>query len=920
MARVTARPNNLPAQFTSFIGRAREREQLREALTGTRLLVLTGSGGAGKTRLATQVAVDSAELFPDGAWWVELAPLREGEELGPAVAQVLGVRPRLGGTPLQAAVDRLGDERALVVLDNCEHVLGAAADVAEALLRGCPQVTVLATSREPLGVPGESDWQVPPLSLPATDGPDAVARSDASRLFAERAVNVRPDFALADSNVASVAEICRQLDGIPLAIELAAARLRMLSADQIAVGLSDRLRLLTGGSRRVNARQQTLRASVDWSYELLTETERAFFRRLAVFAGGWSLEAVESVLGGDGLDGGPVLDLLSTLIDKSLVVAEDDGRVARYRMLETMRQYALELMEDSGEQTPLRDRHVEFFLALAERAAPELNSPRDREWLTVLDPEAANFEVAIDHGIATDPDQALRICVALTKWREVRGRLDAGHKTLRRALDAADPSPRPLVARALWSGGHLARNQGDWQAAFQFAESALEMAESIGDDATTARALLELGLLRMFVDPIACRATLGRSLELARTAGDDWAVMAASMPLAWSHVITDDYDEAERVFHAAAPAVELTGLEGVTWTGFGRGWLAMVRAEHDRCRELCEQTVLAARELGQAMVEALAHAVLARDETLRGRAGAALVRVQESEPRVIAKGAGTALALPMTRIEMASAHATLGRLDLAQELLEVVVAGGADHGWVLCQALAALARVLRVLGDHDGALARTKEALELSERLQARLLSAAGKDLLARLAIGRGEWSEADRLAHEALAQQVEIGARAWLPDSLDTLALVASGLESYTEAARLLGVAERARSDLVQVRWRPDAPEFDELEERLAGRLGGEAFEAARAGGAAMTLDQAIGWVRRARGTRKRPAGGWESLTPTERQVVELVAQGLTNPQVAERIFISRATVKTHLAHVFQKLDVSSRAELAALAVRRGG
>jgi predicted ATPase/DNA-binding CsgD family transcriptional regulator len=917
---ITGWPNNLPAQFTSFVGRARECEQVREALAGARLLVLTGSGGAGKTRLATRVAIDSAELFRDGAWWVELAPLREGDQLGAAVAQVLGVRPLPGRTPLQAAVDRLGDERSLVVLDNCEHVLETAADVAEALLRGCPQVTVLATSREPLGVPGESEWRVPPLSLPATDAPEVVARSDAVRLFAERAANVRPEFALADSNVASVAEICRRLDGIPLAIELASARLRMLSADQIAAALNDRLWLLTRGSRRVIARHQTLRASLDWSYELLTETEQALFRRLAVFAGGWSFEAVESVLGGDGPDGGSLLDLLSSLIDKSLVVAEDDGRVARYRMLETVGQYALELMEASGEQRGLRDRHLAFFLALAERAAPELNSPRDRAWLTMLDPEAANFEVAIDHGIETDPEQALRICIALTKWREVRGRLDAGHKTLRRALDAADPSPGPLRARALWSGGHLARNQGDWQAAFQFTESALEIAESIGDEATTARALLELGLLRMFVDPRAARAALARSLALARGAGDDWAVMAASMPLAWSHVITDDYDEAEGVFDAAIPAVDLTGLEGVTWTGFGRGWLAMVRADHDRCRELCQQTVSAARELGQAMVEALAQAVLARDETLQGRAGAALERVQESEPRVIAKGAGTAIALPMTRIEMASAHAALGRLDRAQELLEVVVAGGADHGWVLCQALAALARVLRVLGDQDGALARTKQVLELSERLQARLLAAAARDLLARLAIGRGEWSAADALAHEALAQQLEIGARAWLPDSLDTLALVAAGLESHTEAARLLGAAERARSDLALVRWPPDAPAFDELEERLAGRLGGEAFEAARAGGAAMTLDQAIGWVRRARGTRKRPAGGWESLTPTERQVVELVAQGLTNPQVAERIFISRATVKTHLAHVFQKLDVSSRAELTALAVRRSG
>ena len=917
---VAAWPNNLPAQLTSFVGRARECEQVRDALAGTRLLVLTGTGGAGKTRLAIQIADECSELFPDGAWWVELAPLSAGEQVGAALAHVLGVRPMPGRTPLQAATGQLGGGRALVVLDNCEHLLEAAGDVAEALLRGCPHVSVLATSRERLGVPGESEWQVPSLSIPDADELDAVALSDAGRLFAERATMVRADFQVSVSNAASAARICRELDGIPLAIELAAARLRVLSAEQIAAGLSDRFRLLTGGSRRAIARQQTLRASVDWSYELLDDAERSLFRRLAVFVGGWSLDAIEVMFGGGDTHGEPVLDLLGSLVEKSLVSVEHEGRATRYRMLETIRQYALELLVASGEQLDVRDRHLAFFVALAERAAPELSSPRDRESLMALDAEAANLEAAVEHGIESDPECALRICVALTKWREVHARLDAGHRVLSRALEAADPSPRPLRARALWSGAHLARTEGDWQAAFQFTQSALEMAQSIGDDATAARALLELGLLRIFVDPDAGRAALDRSLELARDARDDWVLMAAAMPLAWSYVITDDYGEAERVFDAAAPAVERTGLEGVTWTGFGRGWLAMVRAEHARCRELCEQSVSAARDLGQPMVEALADAVLARDETLQGHAEAALARVQASEPRVIARGAGTALALPMTKIEMASAHAALGDVDRAHELLEVVVAGGADHGWVLCQALVALANVLRALGDLDGALARANEAAELSERLHARLQSAAVRELVARLAIARGEWSEADTLAHEALALRVEIDARAWLPDSLDALAHVAGGLESHTEAARLLGVAERARSDLGVVRWPPDALAFDELEARLSRHLGAEAFEAARAEGARMSIEDAVSWVRRARGTRKRPAGGWESLTPTERQVVELTAQGLTNPQIAERMFISRGTVKVHLGHVFQKLDVRSRAELTALAVRRNG
>jgi predicted ATPase/DNA-binding CsgD family transcriptional regulator len=912
---VAASPNNLPVQFTSFVGRAREREQVREALAGTRLLVLTGAGGAGKTRLALHVATDSAELFPDGAWWVELAPLREGDQLGAAVAHMLGVRSFPGRTPLQAAVDRLADDRALIALDNCEHVLDAAADVAEALLRGCPHVTVLATSREPLGVPGESDWRVPSLSLPDSDEPEAVAGSDAGRLFAERAVNVRPDFALGASNVASVAKICRELDGIPLAIELAAARLRMLSAEQIAVGLGDRLRLLTGGSRRVMARQQTLRASVDWSYELLSDVERAFFRRLAVFAGGWSLEAIDAVLGGDRHAGASMFEPLGSLVDKSLVVVEEHDRVARHRMLETVRQYALELLDEDGEQADVRDRHLEFFVARAERAAPDLHSPRALDWLNALEPEAANFESAIDHGIRTEPEQALRICVALTRWWELSGRFAAARKQLSRVLDAIEPAPRPRRARALWSIAHLAFYQGDWPATREFAQSALEMAESIADEATMARALHVLGAIGMFADPVGCRGVLSRSLELARGADDHWAVMRAAMLLAWSHLITDDYAVAERLFDETAPAIELTGPEGIGWRSVLWGTRAMVRAEHGRCRELCEASLSAARELGEPLTEAMAHAVLARDELAQGRADAALDRALASEARVIATGAVMALAL--TRMEVANAHAALGRLDRGRALLEAVVAGGADHGWSLCHAVLALADVLRALGDHDGALARTQQALELNERLASRRVSAAGCDQLARLAITRGEWSEAEALAHKALAQRTEIDARAWLPDSLDTLALVAAGLESHTEAARLLGAADRARSDLVLVRWPPEAPAFDELEERLSGHLGSRAYDAARSEGAAMSLDEAIGWIRRARGTRKRPASGWESLTPTERQVVELVAQGLTNPRIGERMFISRTTVKTHVAHIFQKLDVGSRAELTALAVR---
>jgi len=913
-----ARPHNLPVQFTSFVGREREREQALAALAGTRLLVLTGAGGVGKTRLAQEVAAHSARSFPDGAWWVELAPLADGDQVAGALAGVLSVRPLPGRTQTQAATQRLADDRALVVLDNCEHVLEAAADLCEALLRGCPRVAVVATSRSALNIPGESDWRVPSLSPPGSDAPDDIALSDAARLFVERAAKVSADFRLRSENAEAVARICRDLDGVPLAIELAAARVRMLSAEQIAAGLGDRFRLLTGGPRGVLARYQTMRASVDWSYALLPEPERVLFQRLAVFAGGWSLEAVETVCPGEGLEHAAVFDLLASLVDKSLVTVEQHGRTVRHRLLETVRQYAFELLAESGELPRLRDRHLEFCLAFAEQAAVQLDLPRNLEWLDLLEPEAANFDAAIAHTIGHDPDRALRIGVALTSWWELGGRFAVGQSALERALEASDPSPRPLRARALWSCGHLARFRGDREAVGRYLPQTLELAESIGDERTMARALVTLGHVRMLPDPIGSRAALSRAIELARTTGDDWALILGLNTLARTYIVTDDLGEQDRLFEEALGTVHRTGLDAVNWSASGLAWGAMFRAEHERCDELCGRAAAAARSLREPITEAFAHAIWSLDATMQGRAEAALERSLENEARVTAAGAG--FTFPIVRTELARAHAALGNLDAARELLEAVIAGGADGAWLLCRAIVLLAEVLLAAGDEDGALARAREALELSERFGSRSLSAAGHDVLARLAIGRGEWSEADALAHLALAQRVEVGARAWLPHSLDRLAQVAAGRGSFTDAGRLLGAAERARSDLGLARWPLDSHVFDELVRTLERTLGADAFAAAWAEGRAMPVDEAIGWVRRARGTRKRPAGGWESLTPTELQVVDLVAQGLTNPQIAQRMFVTRGTVKVHLGHIFTKLEVGSRSELTALAVRRTG
>ena len=443
--------NNLPSQLSSFVGRERELEELRSALGETRLLTLTGAGGSGKTRLALALAAGLVESYPDGVWWIDLAPLVDPDLVAEAIAGPMGVKPLPGMTSLQAVCGALAQQRALLLLDNCEHLLEACAQAATALLESCSSVEVLATSRAPLGVPGESAWRVPALALPETptrEPVDSLSQYDAVKLFIERAGKVRSNFTVTNDNAPAVAQICSDLDGIPLAIELAAARVRMMSLEQIAAGLADRFHLLTGGARTALPRQQTLRASVDWSHDLLSDQERVLFRRLGVFAGGFTLDSAEAVCADEQLDRYAILDLLTALVDKSLVLTVERGLAIRYGMLEMVRQYAVRRLEESGEDRALRARHLRHFVALAEEAEPALVAPGSVRWLTILDNEAPNMAAAFEYALGVDPVVATRIAVAHALYWAFRGRLIEGEAALSAALEAV-PEPSPLRARTL---------------------------------------------------------------------------------------------------------------------------------------------------------------------------------------------------------------------------------------------------------------------------------------------------------------------------------------------------------------------------------------------------------------------------------------------------------------------------------------
>ena len=404
-------PNNLPYELTSFIGRQQALADLERLLPTTRLLTLTGTGGTGKTRLALKLAERMMAGYPDGVWLVELAPLSEPAQVRIAALSALNLREFLDTSPAAGLIAHLQDKHALLILDNCEHVIDACAQLADALLRGCRHLRILSTSREALGIVGELAWRVPSLSVPDAQIVDPVVlqRSEAIALFVERAMFASPAFNLTPENAPATLQICKRLDGIPLAIELAAARVKVLTPAEIAARLDDRFRLLAGGSRTALPRQQTLQAAIDWSYRLLSEPERLLLSRLAVFAGGWTLAAAEHVCAGEGIERGDVLGLLSRLVDKSLAAMDDAGIETRYFLLETIRQYAIEKLNADDETKAMRDRHLAYYLKLRDQSFDGLAGGKHKRqvtWVKLLNPEIDNIRLAMRWSIDTDQNGA----------------------------------------------------------------------------------------------------------------------------------------------------------------------------------------------------------------------------------------------------------------------------------------------------------------------------------------------------------------------------------------------------------------------------------------------------------------------------------------------------------------------------------
>ena len=580
-------PNNLPLQLTSFIGRERQVSEANKLLSSTRLLTFIGPGGTGKTRLSLQVAVEQFSEFKDGIWMIELAPLSDPAFIPSTIASVLELR-EVPNIPLMSILlDYLRARQTLLVIDNCEHLVEASAQIANQLLHGCPQLKIIASSREALGIDGETIYRVP--SLP---------EEEATRLFVERAVKADSRFKLTENNTSAVAQICSRLDGIPLAIELAAARVKLFTVEQIAERLNDRFRLLTGGSRTALPRQQTLRALIDWSYQSLNETEQRTLRRLAVFSGGWSFEAAESVVGAD-----EAMDGLLGLVNKSLVNVEEQDGVSRYSFLETIRQYAMEKLVESGEATIVRDRQLDYILNLAERLRQSVFGSEDIHGLDRIEVEHDNLRVALEWAIANHPGKALKLAFAIGGFWTVRDYNNEARTWCNAILENTKSSPGLDKDRARLYGvlGWASVTMGEHKVGRFAAEQAIALGHKAEDPATIARGYGILALTCMFLgDYSSVQRALVEGESLARQHGlASELAMILSVHAQVTYYAQRDAERAKVYLEEATHLAQASGFRwGSAFSAYGLARIAAVLGDLDSARIKFAESIETARKLG----------------------------------------------------------------------------------------------------------------------------------------------------------------------------------------------------------------------------------------------------------------------------------------------------------------------------------
>lgn len=806
LGQVPTAATNLPAQLTSFVGREDDIAELKRLCARARLVTLFGAGGIGKSRLALEVASRLLAEYPDGIFMVELAPLKDATGLYHQVIAAIGAGETDRHSPAEALFDHLAHRQLLLLIDNCEHLVEPTAALVEDLLAACPGVRILATSRELLRIPIETAWRVPSLSTPPLDAAlEELEGFEAARLFLERARTISPSLKLSASDAKEVARICERLEGIPLAIELAAVRAPLLSMREIAERLEDRFALLFGGARTGPRRHQTLRATVEWSYESLNTPERRLFACLSVFSGGFTLQAAEAVCKGDEGASPAVLETLAGLCDKSMVLAEPGAGESRFRMLETLRQYGAERLADSGEGELVAERQLAWALGLVSEAEAYLEKMGQADWLHRLDVEHDNLRAALGWAARSSRrTELLSLATALGRFWEVRGHLSEGRRWLDTALDAEVVESETLRARAQRWAGVLAQRQGDNQAARRHYMAGLALSRNTGDRRGTASALHSLGNLEGLEGRLDGAATLyEESLAIGRDLGDPQVTAASLTNLAWLAQTQGDLGRARALAEEALTTWrELSDQQGLAQTLTSLAYLALLQGDRPAVRSLCAQSLDLQQGLGDRYGAAWSLTYLGWAE--QNECELATARRLHDEALVVRRELGDRYGEAWSLSHLGDVERSTGHTGEARRLLNESLAIAGELGDTHCVSwsLLRLGKLARSEGDDHAAADLFRQGLTVAGQRGDRLAAAACMEGLAGVFAG------------------------------------VSGALE---QAAHLLGAAQAIRDSAKAPVPAADRPRYEDDVEFLRQGLGADAFAGAWEAGKAATVEETV-------------------------------------------------------------------------------
>ena len=898
----------MPGHRTSFVGRVVERRQVSSLAQVCPFVTLIGPAGVGKTRLALEVAAERGARSQDGVAWLDLSTLASRERYLAALASAFGFHfapPRRLIDLLKARL-RLSD--ATIVLDNCEHLVEEATPFVVEILNHCDAIRILATSRRPFALDAEVTYRVPSMGLPHADERDRLDQHDATRLFVERAGLKR----IAADDVSLVVEICRRLDGLPLAIELVASRASEMSLGSLAEAIGRELNSIPSGGSDAETRYRSLEASLDWSYRALAESERTALRGLAIFNGHFSSESAYQVARADA-------GILATLVERSLVMADPvEPHPMRYRLLETVRQFADQRLTDA-ERQGARNRLVDHLLTAAAAAQEGLLGPEALGWLERIDLDHHNFLAAMDAAVdgGRDADAADLVAKLLWHWITL-GKAPEVRRYLEAAIEGSDAPPERRVDW-FWAAGRLAQYEWDRESAQRYAREGAAIGRSLRRDDVVARCVAGVAWMRLVLDGDRAEAKreFDEALTAAQRADDDAAIAFALEGLATISMSIGDWPEARRIIDESMAYARRGSPHEVLVDDFI--WLVYV-AFNLGDDETARSAVAEAMTLGHRINDPF------HRSCYRTLAAAIQMRSGEvEEARALLADAdrlATLSAAPFPRMLCDAYRALLAYREgepPAAQLLEAAAEQGSRS--VMMHIAGSLYAHAAELACERGDLQDAERLIGLARRWRSNVGGPDAGIAIAQAAkaLARGDLDEADSRCHVALSEAASVSADPSLLEALEMLAAVLARKGVADVASRLLGAADGARSARGWMRAKPASLTYHSTLDVLASLLRPGAIAAAVKEGASLSLGEAVSYARRGRGGRDRPVAGWESLTPVELDVVRLAAGGFTNAQIADRLFVSPATVKTHLVHVYAKLGFGSRSQLIAEAVRRG-